>query len=320
MSARPSLTAGPRRPCRTSPARPGFSLVELLTVVGIIALLIGILLPTMSQARVEAKRSATRQMLASAERGLETLNTDLGSYPDSTRRVDPIKYKSGETSHGPAFLSGAHWLARALIGHDGQGIDYAGRGLSDSPASIVLDAYNSGGPLAKRRGTYLEKAEFKKDVEIGSSGPETERSMILDKFGFPVLYYRAKQRAQMPFAETYAAQASDGPATYCQEDNAELTGGRAGGSNKNPWDFNNTGFKHGLGQFGDVANPAQKLTLPYKGQSFVGTLYDRSAFESDPTPAASRVVRKAARDTSFLLIAAGPDGLFGTPDDVSNLK
>ena len=124
----------------------------------------------------------------------------------------------------------------------------------------------------------------------------------------------------MPFATTYAAQDADGPATYCQEDNAELTGGKVGTSNQAAWDFNNTGFRHGMGDFGDLAQPAEKLANPFKGQTFIGTLYDRSAFETDPTPASSKVVRKAMKDTSFVIIAPGPDGLYGTTDEVSKLR
>ena len=49
----------------------GFTLVELLTVVAIIMLLIGILIPTLSRAREQAKATATRAILKAVGEGLD---------------------------------------------------------------------------------------------------------------------------------------------------------------------------------------------------------------------------------------------------------
>jgi len=67
----------PHRPARSARAR-GFTLTELLVVIGVIALLIGILLPTLARAR-EASRRA--QCLAN----LRTLGQALTLYANENK-------------------------------------------------------------------------------------------------------------------------------------------------------------------------------------------------------------------------------------------
>ncbi len=80
--------------CQPSCRRTGFTLVELLVVIGVIALLIGLLLPALAAAREESKRvkclSNLRQMLIAVN---VYADNSKGSYP-------PAYWYSGS---GPTF-------------------------------------------------------------------------------------------------------------------------------------------------------------------------------------------------------------------------
>jgi len=112
----------------------GFTLVELLTVVFIISLLIGILIPSLSAARTAAKRTASAQAIKAIEAGLEMFRQDeeadfvqTNGYPPSfvypgrfSRSDDQFDRNLGQFpfyEKHPTFY-GAMWLPAMLMGVD----------------------------------------------------------------------------------------------------------------------------------------------------------------------------------------------------------
>lgn len=93
----------------------GFTIVELLTVMAIIAILMGLLVPALSQVKKLAKDTSQRAQFHSIDVALESFHSEYGMYPESTQTPDSITLSE--------YTIGAHRLAEALVGRDLLGFD-----------------------------------------------------------------------------------------------------------------------------------------------------------------------------------------------------
>jgi prepilin-type N-terminal cleavage/methylation domain-containing protein len=83
--------------------RHGFTLVELLVVIGIIALLVSILLPTLNRARESARRT---KCLAN----LRSIGQMVNMYANAHHGLIPIGYSGSSTPNGTAYTANYYLL------------------------------------------------------------------------------------------------------------------------------------------------------------------------------------------------------------------
>jgi len=354
--------------CGHAGRRVGFTLIELLTVIAIITLLIGILVPSLSRAREQAKAASTRAILKSAGDGLDLFRNEnqqecLGGdgYPDSANRDDP-------TEQGEQDIFGAQWLVRYLLGKrlDGyvpkrnvslkylqeleqQGLPGQGWGQKGWYATNASDPDWPGddvGAPFDRVGPYLEASNVRAELPKKLPGydeatmpglprlsAETfEQPVLLDTFDHPILYYAANARL-LKARKGAAPPAGFGclgtlcigqPGVYTFADNGLFTGLCQGGES-NPgtctypaWDFAGVGEENNKLKFFGLYNPDQPSTIDDDINSFAYYVLNKATYESTYNPTTGVGTLVPYRPDSFILITPGPDGVFGTKDDITN--
>ena len=278
--------------------RNAFTLVELLVVIGIIALLLAISMPAYHVIRTQAKTTSMKSTIASISMGLEQFKNEMGYYPGSSmgtmRTIDADGDGSGDAP-GNDPDTGAHHLANAMFGIDMLGynknhyyyVDPA-TGEPSPRQELYVNAENLN-VINFRRLADLDAANgttdcVDKKVVLGlPANWDNLNPIIADDFKQnrprAILYYRARPNK---FSIVSANLAAPGDGIYNPNDNAAFWGAAS-----------DAGF------FAEFASYAHNPV------SSVGW--------GDAT------ARPYNKD-SFLLISAGPDGLYGTSDDVCNFE
>lgn len=197
---------------RSSRRNTAFTLIELLVVVGILALLIGILVPTVSRSLRKGREARIAADLQTIGVALDAYRADFGDYP----RVTDVGTLTGPPTNLPYnddhVLNGAKVLCRALVGlgdaiptsnvqeaqsaYDGaDGLGVRGRAGQQGPNGVW-----GGGddlrPQGKVFGPYIqpEKFKFGNADDLTSMNKPLSRMAILDINGYPIFYMPAARR------------------------------------------------------------------------------------------------------------------------------
>jgi prepilin-type N-terminal cleavage/methylation domain-containing protein len=289
--------------------RKGFTLVELLTVIAIIALLLSLALPALNEARMKAREVGDKASLRTINDAVENFAAEMGSYPNSRRNGILFPYAGNPD---PASLvipaappeardQGAHVLFESLVGLDRIGYQkdsyYAVNPLTGKPC--VYDAGNN--PIdTERRSPFvnlesvtvgtMEKAHPDSTVFAGGANMNQVFMDTLDvSKPRPILYYKARTNRYL-LDEIYDIN-----------DNFGITNdvdSSTGLPYHEKFHDNPPGFYEFIWD--------RKTGIPAGGTSADAIFTDPSA-------------RPHKADT-FLLINAGRDHEYGTTDDITNFK
>lgn len=188
---------------RRSRRAVGFSLIEMMVAVGIIALLAAVLIPVALRATRTAAATKLAADLQTIGQALEAYRADFGDYP----RLNPYNTSTGRTNAD----RGSVLLAWALIG------PYP---ATASPATPGDGADGNGFRLRAGQGRvygpYLPVDRFKLVDFV--DGPRTLKQLA-DGYGTPILYFPGKsgtrvapsQPAYFGLGDTFNYNPADNP-------------------------------------------------------------------------------------------------------------
>jgi type II secretory pathway pseudopilin PulG len=287
----------------------GFTIIELLTVMSIIIILLGILVPSMNAVRRYSKVVLQKGQFHDIGKGLETFSADFDGYPDSSA-----------LDFGGQNYCGAMKLCEAMVGQDGLGFhpdsvfDDMGRAIDGTTDLYYNRATSPPTPpystteeanLRARKPLYIEGGYVQIDSietvleNYGDFEPNCPvlcdvfkrndlRNATGEKLGMPVLYYKAD------------------PSKLTHDPNTGVT------NNTNIYNYmdNHELLEIGVPWLPSTPNPHPMYDSAGNGPVFYSNTRNKSI----------KITDKPYNQNSFILISAGWDGLYGTRDDVYNFE
>lgn len=309
--------------------KAGFTIVELLTVMAVIAILIGLLVPALNQVHDKASDLQQRVQFHAIDVGLELYKSEYGEYPSSIDNVDRLDPDGSGAM--PAY-SGANKLAEALVGWDLLGFhpdsEFTANGYNLDIINTRVPVYNPAGlnPIVADGGEKnreersdlfleLEKAnafrleDVYENAAFTGSGLDRTNFVLCDSYtkrraasgektGTPILYFRAK--TQYTIQETAILDSSGVPTSVDLDDDV--------------YDYRHNQNIMDLGFVDDN-------TVPHPlADGLPSLLYDYAEFDEILVNEQVESIQVPFRAQSYILMSAGKDGLFGNSDDIYNFE
>ena len=300
-----------KRVCEKTKTKPAFTIVELLTVMSIIVILIGLLVPALTRVKRYARLVRQKAQFHSIGVALDLFSSEYDGYPDSDQDdEEDLQY------------CGAMKLAEAMVGQDFKGFHPNSRfrrdGL-DGPGGADLYPGKDlpTAPLyranLKSRHMYLQLENanaYTLDTiyalaDIAAIGFEPNDVVLCDVYnrvkskktakgiGMPILYYKADP-SKLQHEYIVDPDVREASCTYDSGDNQALI------NMELPWA---PGYVHPMAGAGTTSTGAAAAPSIFSQE----TLNPKIPTKDRPY-----------RADSYLLLSAGFDGEYGTSDDIWN--
>jgi type II secretion system protein G len=264
----------------TSGTRRGFTLIEMLVVIGIILVLMGILLPSANRAYKEANRNSMRADLQTIEQALEAYKSDFGDYP-----------RPGKLNGTGAFVGGPETLCWALIAPGPAFSTAVPSDGFDGPGFRLIPGTRANPPQGQVHQPYLNVDRFHygtlNGIVVTPWAPgaviDDSKTVIADRNNNVILYYPRNLAAPTPTTMAKYVGPSKNYPPKSTDPVYDTT------------DFDQSNF-----------NPFVNLQLIQSAIPGSAYLPKIRAITTSPTLSPGEMI-----NNPYLLWSAGPDGIFG---------
>jgi len=322
----------------------GFTIVEMLTVMGIIAILIGLLVPALNQVKDYSKQVQQKSQFHSIDVALEMFKTDFGSYPDSYDNrgasapavVAPLQ--ADNMNYG-----GAQKLAEAMVGWDLLGFHPRSGFRSDGYNYFQNPTFNA----------YAWVYDTNNGIQAGTESEKSRDENIKNRKKYIDMENANAFRMQDVYNNNLSASQGGASGTFlgtnyvlCDVYAKNRASGKKTGMpilyfkariNYTLQDFTVDGnYKNDIYNYDDnralvclgTTDASERHELESVTGTITGSAYEnfenmilnKQVQQSTVTAANPRGILRPYRADSYILVSAGKDELYGTSDDIFNFE
>jgi prepilin-type N-terminal cleavage/methylation domain-containing protein len=271
------------RPCH----RLGFTLVEMLVVIGVIVVLIGILMPALNLAYSHSVRNRMQFDIQTITTALEQYRSDHARYPQLDY-MDPSKTGVLNANYPGAVLLCSALIAPPYVDTTVSPTVTYGPGFQVVPKGQVYGPYIAADRVKIVPDPGMQALQA---LTPNAPAPFSAYYYIADRYGHPILYFKANLNSDPSTPGGFVANWTP-PATTTASPTAPPRYNM----------FDNSSAKNKTSPFGWPTDPDQTTNALIRMQLMLGDSNANGQIDPGETP---------ATNAPYLLWSAGPDEMFG---------